>query len=83
MIVGFVSSQTLVGVQVDGGTEGSKVPPSREMVMNIVNFGNKKQPMSSRELVDLISERVPAQKQIDILRNTYPNDVMRCNLFTI
>jgi 5S rRNA maturation endonuclease (ribonuclease M5) len=83
LIVGFVSLQKLVGVQVDGGTEGSKVPPSREMVMNIVNFGNKKQPMSSRELVDLISERVPAQKQIDILRDTYPNGVMRGNLFTI
>ena len=83
MIVGFVSLLILAGVQVDGGTEGSKVPPSRGMVMNIVNFGNKKHSMTSRELVDLISERVPAQKQIDILRDTYPNGVMRGNLFTI
>ena len=51
--------------------------------MNIVNFGNKKHSMTSTELVDLISERVPAQMQIDILRDTYPNGVIRGNLFTI
>ncbi len=83
MIVGFVSLQILVGVRGDDDTEGSKVPPSRRMVVNIVKFGNKKHSMTSRELVDLISERVPAQTQIDILKDTYPNGVVRGHLFSI
>ena len=53
------------------------------MVVNIVKFGNKKHSMSARELVDLISDSVPAHKQIEILKETYPNGVVRGNLFTI
>ena len=53
------------------------------MVVNIVKFGNKKHSMSARELVDLISESVPAHTQIEILKQTYPNGVVRGNLFTI
>ena len=51
--------------------------------MNIVKFGNKKHSTSARELVDLISDRVPAHTQIEILKQTYPNGVVRGNLFTI
>ena len=39
--------------------------------------------MSARELVDLISDSVPAHTQIEILKQTYPNGVVRGNLFTI
>ena len=39
--------------------------------------------MSARELVDLISDSVPAHTQIEILKQTYPNGVVRGNLFSI
>ena len=75
--------QTHVGKMVDGDTEGSKVPPSRGMVMNIIKFGNSKRTMDAKELVELISERVPANVQIDLLKDTYPRGVVRGDQFTI
>ena len=57
---------------VDGDTEGSKVPPSKGMVMNIIKFGNSKRTMDAKELVELISDRVPANVQINLLKDTYP-----------
>ena len=77
MNVSFVSLQIHVGSKVDGDTEGSKVPPSRGMVMNIIKFGNSKRTMDARELVELISEKVPAHVQIDLLKDTYPQGVVR------
>jgi len=83
LTVNFVSLQTHVGKMVDGDTEGSKVPPSRGMVMNIIKFGNSKRTMDAKELVELISERVPANVQIDLLKDTYPQGVVRGDQFTI
>ena len=78
LIVDFVSIQILVGVRGDGDTEGSKAPPSpMEMVMNIIKFGNSKRSMDSKELVEMISQKVPASVQIDMLRETYPQGVIR------
>jgi len=83
LIVSGVNLQTHVGEMVDGDTEGSKVPPSRGMVMNIIKFGNSKRTMDAKELVELISERVPANIQIDLLKDTYPQGVVRGDQFTI
>ena len=84
LIVDFVSIQILVGVRGDGDTEGSKAPPSpMEMVMNIIKFGNSKRSMDSKELVEMISQKVPASVQIDMLRETYPQGVIRGDQFTI
>ena len=83
LIVNGVSLQTHVGKMVDGDTEGSKVPPSRGMVMNIIKFGNSKRTMDAKELVELISERVPANVQINLLKDTYPQGVVRGDQFTI
>ena len=83
MIVNGVSLQTHVGKMVDGDTEGSKVPPSRGMVMNIIKFGNSKRTMDAKELVELISEKVPANVQINLLKDTYPQGVVRGDQFTI
>ena len=83
LIVNGVSLQTHVGKMVDGDTEGSKVPPSRGMVMNIIKFGNSKRTMDAKELVELISDRVPANVQINLLKDTYPQGVVRGDQFTI
>ena len=83
LIVNGVNLQILVGVMVDGGTEGSKVPPSGGMVMNIVRFGNNKRGMDSKELVELISDKVPSHVQINMLKDTYPQGVVRGDQFTI
>ena len=83
LIVSGVNLQIHVGKMVDGDTEGSKVPPSRGMVMNIIKFGNSKRTMDAKELVELISERVPANVQIDLLKDTYPQGVVRGDQFTI
>ena len=83
LTVNFVSLQTHVGKMVDGDTEGSKVPPSKGMVMNIIKFGNSKRTMDAKELVELISERVPANVQINLLKDTYPQGVVRGDQFTI
>ena len=84
LIVDFVSIQILVGVKGNGDTEGSKVPPPpTEMVMNIIKFGNNKRSMDSKELVEMISQKVPASVQIDMLRETYPQGVIRGDQFTI
>ena len=65
----FCQFQILVGVRGDGDTEGSKAPPSpMEMVMNIIKFGNSKRSMDSKELVEMISQKVPASVQIDMLK---------------
>jgi 5S rRNA maturation endonuclease (ribonuclease M5) len=53
------------------------------MVMNIIKFGNSKRSMDSKELVELISQKVPSQVQIDLLRETYPQGVIRGDQFTI
>ena len=39
--------------------------------------------MSANELVDLISQRVPASVQISTLRDTYPQGIVRGDVFTI
>ena len=51
--------------------------------MNIIKFGNSKRSMDSKELVELISQKVPSQVQIDLLRETYPQGVIRGDQFTI
>jgi len=51
--------------------------------MNIIRFGNNKRDMNASELVELISHRVPAQIQVDVLKDTYPNGVVRGDQFTI
>ena len=39
--------------------------------------------MSANELVDLISEKVPPSVQISALKDTYPQGVVRGDVFTI
>lgn len=39
--------------------------------------------MNSHELVELTSQKVPPEVQIDELRNTYPNGVVRGDQFSI
>ena len=55
----------------------------RDSIMSIVRFGNTNRDMSGRELVELISQKVPPQTQIDILRDTYPNGVIRGDEFNV
>ena len=55
----------------------------RDSIMSIVRFGNANRDMSGRELVELISQKVPPQTQIDILRDTYPNGVIRGDEFNV
>ena len=45
--------------------------------MTIIRLGNKNRELSAHELVELISEKVPPEVQINELRNTYPNGVVR------
>ena len=45
--------------------------------MRILPFDNTKSSISAKELVDQISKKVPAQVQIDILRNTFPNNLLQ------
>ncbi len=51
--------------------------------MNIIKIGNKNRDMSANELVDLISQKVPASVQISTLRDTYPQGIVRGDVFTI
>ena len=51
--------------------------------MNIIKLGNKNRDMSANELVDMISQKVPASVQINALRDTYPQGVIRGDMFTI
>tara|TARA_R100000781_G_C4029158_1_gene109968 strand:- start:186 stop:521 length:336 start_codon:yes stop_codon:yes gene_type:complete len=51
--------------------------------MNIIKFGKGKRDMSSSELVELISDKVPSHVQIDILKDTYPNGAVRGDQFAI
>ena len=51
--------------------------------MRILPFDNTKSSISAKELVDQISKKVPAQVQIDMLRNTFPNGTVRGDLFTL
>jgi 5S rRNA maturation endonuclease (ribonuclease M5) len=51
--------------------------------MNIIKFGNKNRDMSANELVEFISRKVPPSEQISVLRDTYPNGVIRGDVFTI
>jgi hypothetical protein len=83
LIVSGVNLQILVGVMVDGDTEGSRASPSGGMVMNIVKFGNNKRGMDAKELVELISDKVPSHIQINMLKDTYPQGVVRGDQFTI
>ena len=83
LIVNGVNLQILVGVMVDGDTEGSRASPSGGMVMNIVKFGNNKRGMDAKELVELISDKVPSHIQISLLKDTYPQGVVRGDQFTI
>ncbi len=51
--------------------------------MTIIRLGNKNRELSAHELVELISEKVPPEVQINELRNTYPNGVVRGDQFSI
>jgi hypothetical protein len=51
--------------------------------MNIIKLGNKNRDMSANELVDMISQKVPASVQIDELKNTFPHGIVRGDVFTI
>ena len=51
--------------------------------MSIVRLGNTNRELNSHQLVELISEKVPPEVQIDELRNTYPNGVIRGDQFSI
>ncbi len=51
--------------------------------MNIIKFGNNKRGMDSKELVELISDKVPSHIQINLLKDTYPQGVVRGDQFTI
>ena len=51
--------------------------------MRILPFDNTKSSISAKELVDQISKKVPAQVQIDILKTTFPNGVVRGDEFAI
>ena len=51
--------------------------------MRVLPFDNTKSNMSASDLVQEISQKVPRQVQIDILRNTFPHGVVRGDLFTI
>ena len=51
--------------------------------MSIVSFGNANRDLTSRDLVELISDKVPPQVQIDMLRDTYPNGVIRGDEFNV
>ena len=53
------------------------------MVMNIIRFGNNKRGMDAKELVELISDKVPSHIQINLLKDTYPQGVVRGDQFTI
>jgi len=55
----------------------------RDSIMSIVRFGNTNRDVGARELVELISQKVPSQTQIDVLRDTYPNGVVRGDEFNI
>ena len=50
--------------------------------MSIIHFDNTKS-SSAHELVEQISQCVPSHVQIDILKQTYPNGVVRNNTFYI
>ena len=39
--------------------------------------------MSANELVDMISQKVPASVQIEELKNTFPHGIVRGDVFTI
>ena len=51
--------------------------------MRVLPFDNTKSSMSASELVENISNKVPRQVQIDVLRNTFPQGRVRGDLFTI
>ena len=47
--------------------------------MRVLPFDSNKKNMSARELVDLISDKVPRQVQVDILKRTFPQGKVRNN----
>ena len=51
--------------------------------MRILPFDNTKSSMSASELVEEISKKVPRQVQIDMLRDTFPQGVVKGDQFTI
>ena len=51
--------------------------------MRILPFDNTKSSMSASELVEEISNKVPRQVQIDVLRETFPQGKVTGDLFTI
>ena len=51
--------------------------------MRVLPFDSNKKNMSARELVDLISDKVPRQVQVDILKRTFPQGKVRNNEFTL
>ena len=51
--------------------------------MRILPFDNTKSSISAKELVEQISKKVPAQVQIDMLKTTFPNGVVRGDEFAI
>ena len=55
----------------------------KDNIMSIVRLGNTNRELNSHQLVELISEKVPPEVQIDALRDTYPNGVIRGDQFSI
>ena len=51
--------------------------------MRILPFDSTKSSISAKELVEEISKKVPAQVQIDMLKTTFPNGVVRGDEFSI
>ena len=55
----------------------------KDNIMSIIRLGNTNRELNSHQLVELISEKVPPEVQIDALRDTYPNGVIRGDQFSI
>ena len=51
--------------------------------MRVLPFDSNKKNMSGNELVELISEKVPRQVQIDVLKRTFPHGTTRGDEFSI
>ena len=55
----------------------------KDNIMSIIRLGNTNRELNSHQLVELISQKVPPEVQIDALRDTYPNGVIRGDQFSI
>ena len=51
--------------------------------MRVLPFNSNKSTMTAKELVELISDKVPRQVQIDVLKRTFPQGTTRGDEFSI